>query len=372
MGPVRRGDNVMTGLSETVANLVSRARALAAVQPDDRLISVDGFGLNPGALQMRMHLPEALGPGAPLVVVLHGCGQTAAGYAHGAGWVELADRYGFALLCPEQTRSNNANACFNWFEGGDVARGGGEAASIAQMVRFALAEHRLDPRRVFVTGLSAGGAMTAVMLAAYPELFAAGAVVAGLPYGAANGVQQALAAMRQTPALSAHAWGDKVRAAAPTPPRWPRISIWHGEADTVVTPSAGEALARQWCDVHGVSQGVHELAEQAGHAHQSWRAADGGVAVELHRLAGLAHGTPIAAGGEDGYGAPAPWILEAGVSSSLQIARFWGVADASAARHRPRAAARQAPAPAPDASPFATTDVGETITRALRSAGLMR
>jgi poly(hydroxyalkanoate) depolymerase family esterase len=361
----------MTGLGDTVANLVSRARALAAVQPDDRLVSVDGFGQNPGALQMRMHLPEKLGPGAPLVVVLHGCGQTAAGYAHGAGWVELADRYGFALLCPEQTRNNNANACFNWFEAGDVARDGGEAASIAQMVRFALAEHRLDPRRVFVTGLSAGGAMTAVMLATYPELFAAGAVVAGLPYGAASGVQQALGAMRHVPALSARAWGDKVRVAAPAPPRWPRVSVWHGEADAVVTPAAGEALARQWCDVHGVSQGVHELTEQAGHAHQSWRSTDGEIAVELHRIAGLAHGTPIAADGEDGCGAPAPWILEAGVSSSLEIARFWGLTAVSMERRRPKDAGRRAPAPS-QVGVRTPADVGETITRALRSAGLMR
>jgi poly(hydroxyalkanoate) depolymerase family esterase len=364
----------MAGLADTVAQLVARARTLSALQPGDDLSAPNqSFGPNPGALQMRLHCPDGLGAGAPLVVVLHGCGQTAGGYAAGAGWLELADRYGFALLCPEQTRANNPNLCFNWFERGDVARDRGEAASIAQMVRFTLAEHRLDPARVFITGLSAGGAMTAAMLATYPELFAAGAVVAGLPFGAACGVQQALAAMRHIPELSSKAWGDKVRAAAPAPARWPKVSIWHGEADPTVTPAAGEALARQWCDVHGLTHGVHEATDLHRHAHQSWRRADGEIAVELHRIAGLAHGTPISTEGEDGCGAAAPWILEAGVSSSLHIARFWGLASTPPRRHRAASPASKAHAGAsPRAGAPVGADVGETIARALRSAGLMR
>ena len=117
-----------------------------------------------------------------LVVVLHGCGQTAAAYDFGTGWSTLAKRYGFALLMPEQQGANNANTCFNWFNPGDVARGRGEAASIRQMVARMVADHKIDPRRIYVTGLSAGGAMTSVMLATYPEVFAGGAIIAGLPY----------------------------------------------------------------------------------------------------------------------------------------------------------------------------------------------
>jgi poly(hydroxyalkanoate) depolymerase family esterase len=363
----------MPGLADTVAELVARTRTLSAVQPSGDLSPVRDFGANPGALQMWLHLPDKLAPRAPLVVVLHGCGQTADGYASGAGWVELADRYGFALLCPEQTRANNPNACFNWFERTDIERDCGEAASVAQMVRFALAEHQLDPRRVFITGLSAGGAMAAVMLATYPELFAAGAVVAGLPYGVAFGANRALAAMRQMPNLSTKAWGDKVRAAAPPPLRWPRLSIWHGDADLTVTPAAGEALARQWCDVHGVDQGAPEPTASARHTRQSWRRPDGEVAVELHRIAGLAHGTPISAGGEEGCGSPAPWILEAGLSSSLHITRFWGIAGAP--RKTSRAAEANARRTAKRSAPVqhrGAIQVGETIARALRSAGLMR
>ena len=369
----------MPGLADTVAALVSRAQSLARAksladaQPGGDLSLVQDFGSNPGALQMWLHLPESLAPQAPLVLVLHGCGQTAGGYARGAGWVELADRHGFALVCPQQARANNPNLCFNWFETGDVVRGHGEASSIAQMVRFALAEHHLDAGRVFITGLSAGGAMTAAMLATYPEMFAAGAIVAGLPYGAAGGVQQALAAMRQMPKLSAEAWGDKVRAAAPSPPRWPRVAIWHGDADPTVTPAAGEALARQWCDVHKVSRGVHEPTEHDGHAQQIWRRPDGEVAVELHRIAGFGHGTPISTGGEEGCGSPAPWIVEAGVSSSLSIARFWGIAGARSKHPRRRGDATGArPSAPPRFSAPPAVDVAETIARALRGAGLMR
>ncbi|MCL6569654.1 MAG: PHB depolymerase family esterase, partial [Meiothermus silvanus] len=109
--------------------------------------------------------------------------------------INRADRFGLAVIAPQQTSSNNPNRCFNWFSPGDVGRGGGEAASIAAMVSHAIQAHDLDNDRVFVTGLSAGGAMAAAMLAAYPDLFAGGAVIAGLPYGVARNVQDALRVM---------------------------------------------------------------------------------------------------------------------------------------------------------------------------------
>ena len=129
-----------------------------------------------GCLRSRLKRFRA----SALVVVLHGCGQTAAGYDFGTGWSTLAKRYGFALLMPEQQGSNNANTCFNWFNQGDVARGRGEAASIRQMIARMVADQKIDLHRIYITGLSAGGAMTSAMLAVYPEVFAGGAIVAGL------------------------------------------------------------------------------------------------------------------------------------------------------------------------------------------------
>ena len=97
-----------------------------------------------------------------------------------------------------------------------------------------IVDHGIDRRRVFVTGLSAGGAMTSVMLATYPDAFAAGAIIAGLPYGTATNVNEAFGSMGQVRARSAREWGDLVRAASPHKGPWPRVSVWHGGADPVV------------------------------------------------------------------------------------------------------------------------------------------
>src|SRR6185436_3628507 len=114
----------------------------------------------------------------------------------GAGWKALADRYYFVLLLPEQRRANNLYRCFNWFLPKNTQRELGEAASIRQMIATLTREQNVDPRHIFITGLSAGGAMASVMMACYPEVFAAGAIIAGLPYGAALSAQQAYQHMR--------------------------------------------------------------------------------------------------------------------------------------------------------------------------------
>ena len=173
------------------------------------LQEVEDFGTNPGALRMWTYLPDNLSPRPALVVVLHGSMQSAANYDRGAGWSTLADRYGFALLMPEQSRRNNLSRSFNWFQRNDTQRGEGEAHSIAQMVEQMVHEHDIDRRRIFVTGLSAGGAMTLAMLATYPDVFAAGAVIAGLPYAAQPTLRKRYAAcskLRQNPPASWAIW----------------------------------------------------------------------------------------------------------------------------------------------------------------------
>ena len=358
----------MPRLGDTVADLVRRTLPSSAIGASEASMGeVVGFGANPGALRMRLHAPAGLPAGAALVVALHGCGQTAQGYAQGAGWLQLADRCGFAVLAPEQTAANNMNLCFNWFEPHDVARGQGEVASIAQMVAWAVRERALDPGRVFVTGLSAGGAMAAALLATYPDVFAAGAVIAGLPYGAASGVQEALGAMRGGRPLSPAARGDKVRAAGPPGAAPPRLSVWRGDADATVAPSASDALAAQWADLHGLTSWEAVETASPRHARRVWRGSDGEVRVELNTVAGMGHGAPLSSLGEDGCGAPAPWLLEVGVASSRLIAQSWGLTPAPAQAAR-GPAAPQPPAEAGTSRP----DVGEAIARALKAAGLLR
>ncbi len=249
---------------------------------ESRLKGVPGFGTNPGDLKMWMYLPQQIPDRPPLVVVLHGCGQTAAGYDHGAGWSTLADRYGFALLMPEQQRTNNPNGCFNWFQPGDTQRGQGEAASIRQMIETMVRDHAVDPHRVFVTGLSAGGAMTSVMLACYPDVFEAGAIVAGLPYGTAANVQQAFEAMYQCPARSPKEWGDAACHAYPDyRGPWPRVSIWHGGADRTVVPNNAQEIIKQWTYVHGLSltPSLNDMVD--GYPRQLWLDGNGKEIVEI-------------------------------------------------------------------------------------------
>lgn len=169
--------------------LASPPEALRAARPTSLAMrETESFGPNPGQLRMFSFLPDRLPANAPLVVVLHGCRQTADGHAAAAGWLALAQRYGFCVMAPEQTSRNSLRRCFNWFAPGDATRGQGEAASTHAMITHMIATQPIDADRVFITGLFAGGAMASAMLASYPEVFAGGAVIAGLPHGAADTV----------------------------------------------------------------------------------------------------------------------------------------------------------------------------------------
>jgi len=389
------------------------------------LAEITGFGANPGDLRMFAYVPENLQPAPALVVVLHGCGQTAAGYDLGAGWSMLAQHYGFALLMPEQQYSNNGQGCFNWFNPEDTTRDSGEACSIRQMIARMVSDHKIDTRRIYVTGLSAGGAMTTVMLATYPEIFAAGAVIAGLPFGVATNVREALNGMFQTPAHPAGELGDLVRNASHHKGPWPKLSVWHGSADRTVNPANANEILKQWLDVHQLPPAPMSEGTVDSYPHHIWWNADGETIVESYTITNMAHGTPLGVADNDQrYGAEGAFLIEAGISSSHHIVNFFGLTEwirpsqkiakdisakdisqdaskstaKSATRKTPKPAAapRQAakkapvsPAPAPEVTtilwPLANPhreppqpsqrgviDVSDVITRALTAAGLLK
>jgi poly(hydroxyalkanoate) depolymerase family esterase len=375
------------------------------------LIETTGFGTNPGELRMFSFVPETVQPSPALVVVLHGCGQNAAGYDFGAGWSTLAKHYGFALLMPEQQAANNANACFNWFNPEDSRRGRGEACSIRQMIARMVSQHRIDKHRIFVTGLSAGGAMTSVMLATYPEVFAGGAIIAGLPYGVAKNVREALSGMFQSTTRPARELGDLVRKASNHRGPWPKVSVWHGSADRTVNPANADEIIKQWLDVHRLPSSPMSEGSVNGYPHQVWWDADGETIVESYTITDMAHGTPLGiAENDERYGMQGAFLIEAGISSSYHIANFFGLTEGI---REPEGAARQpskkpvskevrTPMESPSAklipvaSPISTAmpdlgkilwpsnaekqqppkrrgiDVGAVITRALTAAGLMK
>ena len=288
------------------------------------LREITAFSRNPGNLRMFVHVPERLSSGASLVVALHGCSQTAGDYDQGAGWSSLADHLGFVVLYPEQQPANNPKNCFSWFLPGDTARDYGEASSIRQMVEHAIATFGIDRRRVFVTGLSAGGAMAAVMLATYPEVFAGGAVIAGLPYGCARTVQQAFEAMFAERSTAQVVLGNRVRAASKHRGPWPKLSVWHGTADPIVRPSNSEDLIRQWIDVHGLSSAPAYQETIGVHDRRVWNDADGNTVIEAFFIGGMGHGVPLGSAiSKESWGAAGPFFLEAGISSTHHIASFW-------------------------------------------------
>jgi poly(hydroxyalkanoate) depolymerase family esterase len=272
---------------------------------------------------MFAYAPRYLASKAPLVVALHGCTQTADEYDHGTGWSSLADSLGFAVVFPQQQPANNSKNCFSWFLPGDIRRGHGEALSIREMVERAVATFAVDRGKVFVTGLSAGGAMAAVMLATYPEVFAGGAIIAGLPYGCASNVQQAFEAMFAERGHAAWALGDTVRAASGHRGPWPKISVWHGASDPIVKPSNGEDIIRQWSNVHGLSDTPSCQELIGGHTRRIWSDTNGEARIEAFTIRGMAHGVPLATTGGEICGAAGAFFLDAGISSTHHIARFW-------------------------------------------------
>jgi poly(hydroxyalkanoate) depolymerase family esterase len=367
---------IWSALVALVASASSEALAAAPVEVTD-------FGSNPGNLRMFEYLPDGLRPSAPLVVVMHGCMQDATRFANETGWIQLADKFGFALALPQQTQANNVLSCFRWFDSNHNRRDQGEALSIKQMADEMKSAHNIDPKRVYVTGLSAGGAMTSVMLATYPDVFAGGGINAGLPYGCANSQLDAFQCMQNgqpggllvglpgglpgaatgssnnsgpvsmpvspafcimfpalpicssseiSPILGTHRispseWGDFVRHASNFAGPFPKVSIWHGSADHTVSPVNETEETEQWTNVHGIDpqSAAHDVIK--GFPHQTFKNANGDAVVEIFSITGMDHGQPVDPGtGGDQCGTPDQYIVNEHICASFFMAKFWGLA----------------------------------------------
>jgi len=299
--------------------------------------------LNPGDLRASIYVPDTLPERPALVVALHGCGQGASDYDDETGWTALADELQFIVLFPEQDPINNVGRCFNWMMPGDRVGGQGEPESIKQMIDAVVHKHSVDDAKVFITGLSAGGAMTAVMLAAYPEVFAGGAIIAGLPYlcvSIENTFLILVAAVQcmergNEDVTDAVEWGNRVRAASEHQgPAWPRVSIWHGVDDLIVDPVNAQNLMEQWTNVHGIDQTPEIDESVAGHRHRVYGTGPG--QVETFAIEGMGHAVPIDP--DQGCGidrveasvlpfADNDYVADAGICSSRRIAQFWGLSE---------------------------------------------
>ena len=236
-----------------------------------------------GARRYRLFLPSNLGARspAPLLVLLHGCTQDAEDFARGTRFDRLADSAGVVLAYPEQTAAHHPQKCWSWYDPASS-----EPAIVAAITREVMARQPIDPARVYVAGISAGGAMAINTAAAHPALYAAVGVHSGVAYRAAGNVLDALAVMRAGPADAAPL-ADAARAALDTEnrPALPLISF-HGAADAVVHPDNGRTLAEQWATAAGAKDFLRHRETHGGLAvaRDVW-----GTIAELWMVEALGH-----------------------------------------------------------------------------------
>lgn len=294
--PRRRLSQVIEGLARRPAGLgVNRGPSPQVEGVDLDRRRHDGPH---GSRDYRLYRPAGDGPVRGVVLMLHGCTQSPEDFAAGTRMNVQGDRHGLVIAYPEQSRAQNVSLCWNWFRPGDQGRAGGEAALLAALAAGVASEHGVPPSRVFVAGLSAGGAMAAILAQTHPEVFAAAGVHSGLAPGSAQDVVSAFAAMRGDPAPLAQAL------------RVPAI-IFHGSADATVAPVNAGRLAGPLQDSQqrsGTGAGRRYDVLEARNAH--------GHPVEVWRIDGAGHAW---SGGD----ARASYADAAGPDASAEMARFF-------------------------------------------------
>jgi poly(hydroxyalkanoate) depolymerase family esterase len=289
-----------------------------------------------GARRYRLYVPASADEGLRgLVVMLHGCTQTPEDFAAGTGMNALAEEHRLLVAYPAQTGGDNPMSCWNWFRPGDQRRGSGEPAIIAGLTESLRAEYRIAGGRVFVAGLSAGGAMAAVMAETYPELYEAVGVHSGLACGSANDVMSAFTAMRGQVAIERASRGGGGDA--------PRLIVFHGTADTTVHPSNAERI------VAGLGAGDGEVLRSLrrptgstrGYTRQVATRADGINRIECWMIEGAEHAW---SGGHPSGSYTDP----RGPDASAAMVRFFleGASDEQGTVRRPIPARRCPEAPA--------------------------
>lgn len=271
------------------------------------------FANQSGQRSYKVYVPaeDAAAEPLPLVVMLHGCTQDADDFAAGTHMNALADELGFVVVYPIQSPAANNSKCWNWFRPGDQQADQGEPSIIAGITREIMASHRIDRTRVYVAGLSAGGAMAAVMVQSYPDVFAAAGVHSGLPAGSAHDLPSALAAMNGGKGVGPSRRG----VAQPAKPVRPLI-VFHGDADHTVHPSNGARLIEPYQQGHEPKQ-MERIKAQTGRAYTRENSVSpGGVDAEYWLIHGAGHAW-------SGGGTNGSYTDPKGPDASAEMLRFF-------------------------------------------------
>jgi poly(hydroxyalkanoate) depolymerase family esterase len=287
--------------AEAAARPGPAAEAAARPGPAGRFTAASFTG-PAGTRGYNLYVPSGYGGQAvPLVVMLHGCTQTAADFAAGTRMNQLAERDTFLVAYPEQAGAANQQRCWNWFLPAHQRRDAGEPSLLAGITRQVMGSHQVDPGRVFVAGLSAGGAMAAVLAATYPDLFTAAGIHSGLAYGSARDVASAFAAMRDGPPS-----GGPATAGGTVP-----LIVFQGERDTTVAPANAAALLSPWS-----GSARPEVVSGPGWTRSVYRDGDGHLAAEWWSVQRLGHAW--SGGSPEGS-----FTKPAGPDASAELVRFF-------------------------------------------------
>ena len=269
--------------------------ALAGVKPRKALEIPEGaqflsrsFACAAGSRSYKLYIPSGHAVGRRgLLVMLHGGTQDGDDFAAGTRMNDLAEEHGLIVAYPSQSKAANPSLCWNWFTPGNQIRGAGEPSIIAGITKDIIATYDVDPARVFVAGLSAGGAMAAVMGATYPDLYAAVGVHSGLPYRSAADLPSAFAAMRGD-AGPRGLRSRKSRSAANDGPRI-RTIVFHGDADNIVHPSNAANIVGAAKEGESIERAEARHTAIRAHTRTVIRDKTGTVVVEQWLIHGSGH-----------------------------------------------------------------------------------
>jgi poly(hydroxyalkanoate) depolymerase family esterase len=255
------------GFEPALGGLTQRSSVRAPEPvPDGAQFVAGSFTSEAGSRAYKLYIPSTYrGDAVPLVVMLHGCTQSPDDFAAGTRMNVLAEEHTCLVVYPAQTPSANAQKCWNWFSPGHQQRDQGEPSLIAGITRQVMRDHAVDPRRVYIAGLSAGGAAAAIMGMAYPDLYAAVGVHSGLACGAASDLASAVAAMRQGGAATAHRPGSNP--VAEGRPRIVPTIVFHADQDGTVHPCNGDQVIAQSGAASGLRTEVQRGQVPGGHAY---------------------------------------------------------------------------------------------------------